>query len=145
MWRKKLIEDDEALRKILQQVKKVAVIGIKDSSRGHEAAFTVPNYLAEHGYEIIPVNPSVDTALGKKAYDRIGEVPDKLDMVLIFRAPNNIPLHAAEVLEMENKPAVFWMQTGIRNMDAAHKLAKAGIQVVQDHCIYREHLRLIRE
>ncbi len=145
MWHDNLIENDEQLREILQKVKTIAVIGIKDSSRGHEAAFTVPNYLAEHGYEIIPINPAIESALGKKAYDSISELSETPDMVLVFRAPNNIPPHAEEVLEMENKPEVFWMQTGIRNMEAAHKLAAAGIKVVQDHCIYREHLRLIRE
>ncbi len=143
-WHEYLVEDDERLRRILKSVKKIAVIGIKDENHANEAAHSVPKYLQQHGYEILPVNPKCDTVFGKKCFASVSEITEPVDAVLIFRRPGNVPQHADEILSMEHKPAVVWMQSGIRNMEAAHKLAKAGIQVVQDHCMYMEHLRLIR-
>ncbi len=143
-WHDYLIEDDEGLRQILNQVKKIAVIGIKDESHPNEAAHSVPKYLHSQGYDIIPVNPKCKTVFGKTCYPSITDVPEPVDVVLIFRRPGNVPQHAEEILSLEHKPSVVWMQTGIRNMEAAHKLAQAGIKVVQDHCMYMEHLRLIR-
>lgn len=142
-WHDNLIEDDNHLREILRTARRIAVVGIKDERHQIEAAYTVPAYMQEKGYEIIPVNPKYPSVLGKDCVDSLTSLPEPVDAVLVFRAPSNVPEHAREVLKMEKKPKVFWMQSGIRNMDAAHKLAAAGVKVVQDHCIYREHLRLI--
>ncbi len=139
-----MIEDDEEIREILRSIKKIAVIGIKDESRENEAAHSVPKYLHSKGYEIYPVNPHCERVFGKPCYDTILDVPEAVDVVLIFLSPGKVPKHAKEILSLENKPSVFWMQTGIRNMKAAHKLARAGIKVVQDHCMYMDHLRLFR-
>ncbi len=143
-WHDLLIEDDEEIRRILRTVQKIAVIGIKDETRKDEAAHTVPRYLHQKGYEIYPVNPHFERVFGKPCYDTILDVPEPVDAVLVFRKPSNVKMHAKETLSLEKKPLVFWMQTGIRNMEAAHQLAKAGIKVVQDHCMYMDHLRLIR-
>ena len=142
-WHDNLIEEDDDIREILRASRKVAVVGIKDESHKGEAAYSVPEYMHEHGYEIIPVNPNYRTVFGRECLRSVKEIPEPVDAVLVFRAPKNVPEHAEEVLEMPAKPRVFWMQSGIRNMNAARKLANAGIQVVQDHCFYREHLRLL--
>ena len=144
MWHDNLIEGDEGIREILHNVKKIAVIGMKDETHDKEASHTVPKYLFEHGYEVIPVNPECQSILGKQCYQTLAEVKEPVDAILVFRSPGKVPPHAKEALSLEKKPGVFWMQSGVRNMDAAHKLAAAGIKVVQDHCMYSEHLRLIR-
>lgn len=142
-WHDNLIEEDNDLREILRASRKIAVVGIKDEEHDREAAYTVPDYMRQNGYEIIPVNPHYEKVFGTDCRKNLSEVTEHVDAVLVFRAPKNIPDHANEVLEMEDKPEVFWMQSGISNMNAARKLANAGIKVIQDHCIYREHLRLI--
>lgn len=144
-WHEYLIEDDESIRHILRSIQRIAVIGIKDETKRDEAAHSVPAYLRSKGYEIVAVNPHYDRVFGEECYDTIADVPEPVDAVLVFRAPRNIPPHVEEVLQLDESPRVFWMQSGIAHMDAAHRLAKAGIKVVQDHCIYREHLRLFRE
>ncbi|KAA3619865.1 MAG: CoA-binding protein [Calditrichaeota bacterium] len=145
MWHDYLIEGDEDIRQILHDVKKIAVIGMKDESHENEASHTVPAYLKEHGYEVIPVNPECKKILGKQCYDTLASVDEPVDAVLVFRSPAKVPPHAKEALNLSHKPAVFWMQAGVRSMESAHRLAEAGIKVVQDHCIYSEHLRLIRQ
>ena len=144
-WHEKLIEDSEQIRNILHSIHKIAVIGIKDESHPWEAAHSVPAYLRDNGYDIIPVNPKFDTIFGKTCYDSVLDIPEPVDAVLVFRANKYIPYHAKEVLQLNQNPLVFWMQSGIHNMEAAHKLAAAGIKVVQNHCMYMEHLRLGRE
>jgi len=143
-WHENLIEDDEQLRDILHQAKKIAVVGIKDESKKNEAAHKVPEYLKDHGYEIVPVSPQYENVFGVKSLENLSDLDEPVDTILMFRAPQHIPSHAKEVLEMKEKPQVVWMQSGIRNMQAAHELAAAGIKVVQDHCFYRDHLRLVR-
>lgn len=144
-WHDYLIEDDEGIREILRTIRKIAVIGIKDETHENEAAHSVPKYLKSKGYKIFGVNPNYDTVFGEPCYDTVHDLPEPVDAVLIFRRPGNVSMHADQILAMEQKPKVVWMQTGIRNMEAAHKLARAGIKVVQDHCMYMEHLRLIRQ
>ncbi|MCA9731380.1 MAG: CoA-binding protein [Deferribacteres bacterium] len=145
MWHDYLIEGDERIREVLHDIKKIAVIGMKDETHENEASYTVPRYLQDHGYEIIPVNPGCTSILGRTCFDNLTSITEPIDAVLVFRSPSKVPPHAKETIELEHKPKVFWMQHGIRNMDAAHKLAAAGIKVVQDHCMYSEHLRLIRD
>jgi len=141
-WHENLVEQDEQIRGILKKSKTIAVVGIKDESRQFEAAHTVPAYLHNHGYKIIPVNPFYKKVFGIPTVASLDEIKEPVDIVQVFRAPANVMKHAEEALRI--KPKVFWMQTGIRHQQAAHKLAAAGIQVVQDHCMYMDHLRLIR-
>jgi hypothetical protein len=141
-WHENVIEEDEQIRRLLKTSKTIAVVGIKDESRPFEAAHTVPAYLHKHGYKIIPVTPVYKSFFGIPSVPSLSEVKESVDIVQVFRAPANIPPHADEALKI--KPKVFWMQTGIRHQEAAHKLAAAGIKVVQDHCLYMDHLRLIR-
>jgi hypothetical protein len=141
-WHENVIESDEQIREILKKSRTIAVVGIKDESRPFEAAHTVPAYLHKHGYKIIPVTPIYKSFFGIPAVPSLIDIKEHVDIVQVFRAPGNIPPHAEEALKI--KPKVFWMQTGIRNQHATHKLAAAGIKVVQDHCMYMDHLRLIR-
>lgn len=141
-WHENVVENDEQIRKILKSSKTIAVVGIKDETREFEAAHSVPAYLHRHGYKIIPVTPVYKTFLGIPTVPSLSDIKEPVDIVQVFRAPANIPPHAEEALK--TKPKVFWMQTGIRHQHAAHKLAAAGIKVVQDHCMYMDHLRLIR-
>ena len=143
IWHENLIEEDDDIRNILRASRKIAVVGIKDERHNGEAAFSVPDYMRSNGYEIIPVNPNYEKVLGTNCRKSLADVTEPVDAVLVFRVPKNIPGHANEALKMHEKPRVFWMQSGIRNMYAARKLANAGVKVVQDRCIYREHLRLL--
>lgn len=141
-WHEFLVDSDETIRQILKTSRTIAVVGIKDESHAHEAAHSVPAYLRSRGYNIIPVNPNYKSVFGKPALNSLREIDEPVDIVMLFRAPANVPMHVDDAVKL--KPKVLWMQTGIRHQDAAHKLAKHGIKVVQDHCMYMDHLRLIR-
>jgi predicted CoA-binding protein len=141
-WHNFIVHSDETIRQILKTSRTIAVVGIKDENHAHEAAHSVPAYLHSRGYKIIPVNPKYKSVFGIPTLNSLSEIDEPVDMVIMFRAPANVPMHVDEALRL--KPKVLWMQTGIRNQEAAHKLAKHGIKVVQDHCAYMDHLRLIR-
>jgi len=141
-WHDYLVDNDESIRQILKTSRTIAVVGIKDETHAQEAAHSVPAYLQSRGYKIIPVNPHYKAVFGKPSFSTLSEISEPVDIVMMFRAPANVPMHVDDALHL--KPKVLWMQTGIRNQDAAHKLAKNGIKVVQDHCMYMDHLRLIR-
>jgi len=141
-WHDFLVESDETIRQILKTSRTIAVVGIKDDSHAYEAAHSVPAYLHSRGYKIIPVNPNYKSVFGIRMLKSLAEVNEPVDIVILFRAPANVPMHVDDLVRL--KPKVLWMQTGIRHQDAAHKLAKHGIKIVQDHCVYMDHLRLIR-
>lgn len=141
-WHAYLVDSDESIREILKTSRTIAVVGIKDETHAHEAAHSVPAFLYSHGYKIIPVNPYYKSVFGIPTLASLNEIREPVDIVMVFRAPANVIPHAEEALKL--KPKVFWMQTGIRNQEAAFRLARACIKVVQDHCIYMDHLRLIR-
>jgi len=141
-WHDNIIEGDDAIRKVLKASHVIAVVGIKDESHPHEAAHTVPAFLHSRGFRIIPVNPHYQSVFGIPTVASLTDINEPVDIVQVFRAPKNVMQHALEALQL--KPKVFWMQSGIRHQMAAQKLAKAGIMVVQDHCMYMDYLRLIR-
>ncbi len=130
---------DEEIREILS-LKKVAVVGM--SKDPNKAAHQVPKYLMEHGYDIIPVNPTADQILGKRCYKSLDEIDEEIDIVDIFR-PSDQVLPIVEQA-IKKKPKVIWMQLGIRNEEAARKAREHGIKVVQDRCMMEEHLRLMK-
>ena len=139
-WRAKLIEDDRAVRDLLASSRRIAVLGIKPESRSHKPAFSVPRFLQEKGYEIIPVPvyyPDVITILGQPIYRRLVDVPGPVDLVNVFRKPEDIPPHVPDLIA--KNPKAVWFQLGIRNDEAARQLAEAGILVVQDRCTAQEH------
>lgn len=135
-WRENLIEDSEGVRKLLSDAKRVAVLGIRSERHGSRPAFYVPQYLAEAGLEVIPVpvhELDVSEILGSKVYHRVADVPGDVDIVDVFRRSEDIPPHLDDILE--KKPKAVWFQSGIRNDEAAERLARAGIKVVQDRCL----------
>jgi predicted CoA-binding protein len=142
-WQQNLIDDAEGLREILNEVKRVAVLGIKTEAQQAQPAFFVPEYLQGAGYEIVPVPvyyPEVTTILGEPVYRSLEAVPGEIDMVLVFRRSQDVAKHRDELLAAH--PKVVWMQTGIRNEEVARALAEAGVRVVQDRCAMVEHRRL---
>lgn len=138
-----LITTTAGIQDILRAAKRVAIIGIKPEDHASAPAFYVPRYLQQAGYEIIPVPvyyPEVTTILGEPVYRRLSDIPGDIDLVIVFRRPNDVTGHVEEVLE--KKPDAVWLQLGIRNDEAAARWAAAGIKVVQDHCSMVEHRAL---
>jgi uncharacterized protein len=138
------VQDDDGLRRILREARVIAVVGAK-ADRFAPAHF-VPAYLAEHGYRILPVNPTIAgrQVFGVPAVARLADLAEPADVVEVFRRPQHLPGHAEEILAMTHRPAVVWFQLGIRHDGAAERLAAAGIRVVQDRCMMPEHRRLLR-
>ncbi len=140
-----MIESDAAIAELLARVRRIAVLGIKTEAQADQAAFYVPRYLASAGFEVIPVPvyyPEVKEILGRPVYRKLADVPGEIDLVDVFRRPRDIDAHLDDLLI--KKPRAVWFQLGIRNDAAAEKLAKAGIQVVQDRCVMVDHRRLAR-
>ncbi len=140
-----MIETDAAIAELLSRVRRIAVLGIKTEAQADQAAFYVPRYLASVGFEVIPVPvyyPEVKEILGRTVYRKLADVPGEIDLVDVFRRPRDIDAHLDDLLV--KKPRAVWFQLGIRNDAAAEKLARAGIQVVQDRCLMVDHRRLGR-
>lgn len=139
-----LVTDAGDLRQILSKARRIAVLGIKPESRADRPAHYVPAYLAEAGYEVIPVPvyyPDVTEILGVRVYRKLADVPAPIDVVQVFRRPVDIPPHLPDVIQ--SRPGVVWLQSGIRHAEAEQTLMDAGIQVVADRCMMVEHERLM--
>jgi predicted CoA-binding protein len=144
-WKANLINDAEGIRQMLADTKTIAVLGIKPESHAGQAAHYVAAHMAAAGYEIIPVPvyyPEVTEILGKPVFRKLTEIGRPIDMVNVFRRPGDIPPHVDEIVAA--KPKYVWFQLGIRNDEAAQKLAEAGIKVVQDRCLMVEEGRFGR-
>lgn len=141
-WQEKLITDTAEVRSILEETRRVAVLGIKPETRSGQPAHYVPRYLKEAGYEVVPVPtyyPDVEEILGEPVYRSVSEIPGEVDLVDVFRRPRDIPPHVDDIIA--KGPKVVWFQLGIRNDEAAERLAKAGIRVVQNRCTMADHQR----
>lgn len=125
----------DPIRDLLQRAKTIAVVGLSDSPM--RPSYGVSAYMQSQGYKIIPVNPSISGALGEKSYASLAEIPDKIDIVNIFRRSEYVPEIVDQAIELKI-PAV-WMQEGVINPTAAEKAEKAGIFVTMDLCILKEH------
>src|SRR3954464_14682750 len=125
----------EQITELLEKAKSIAVVGL--SSSPIRPSYGVAAYMQTQGYKIIPVNPEIKGALGEKAYSSLAEAPEKIDIVNIFRRSEFVPTVVDEAIKL--KPSAIWMQEGVRNDAAAEKARKAGIFVVQDRCILKEH------
>ena len=133
---------DGELRRILEACRRVAVLGIHDAPR--KAAFYVPQYLHRAGYQIWGANPKL---AGRRLFDHVvvptlPELTEPVDMVDVFRRPDALPDHLDEILAMDPRPAVVWLQLGIRHEAFTARLREAGIEVVQDRCTLADHRRL---
>jgi predicted CoA-binding protein len=127
--------ETDPIRDLLQRAKTIAVVGLSDSPM--RPSYGVSAYMQSHGYRIIPVNPSISEALGEKSYSSLREVPEKIDIVNIFRRPEYVEEIVDQAIELK-VPAV-WMQEEVIHQKAAQKAEKAGIFVVMDLCILKEH------
>ncbi len=142
-WRKNVLTTDDEIRELLAETKTIAVLGIKPESHSGQPAFYVSKYMADAGYDIIPVPvyyPDVTEILAKKVYRDLDQVPGEIDLLNVFRRSEDIPKHTREILS--KKPKAVWFQLGIRNDEVAQCLAEAGIKVVQDMCLMVEHRAL---
>ena len=143
-YRHNLIEDESGIRQLLRRVHRVAVLGIKTEAQSGQAAFYVPQYLVSVGVEVIPVPvyyPEVTEILGRKVFRKVADIPGKVDLVDVFRRPKDIDAHVDDIVS--KAPGAVWFQLGIRNDAAAEKLARAGIQVVQDRCLMVDYRRYV--
>jgi len=131
--------NDNELTDLLRESKTIGVVGLSSSPR--RASFGVSRFLQRQGYRVIPVNPNETEVLGERAYATLGDVPDSLDIVNIFRRSEKV----SEVIDdaIAKHPRCIWMQEGVVNREAAAKAHAAGIAVVMDRCILKELARLL--
>jgi uncharacterized protein len=137
-WRRHLIDDDAGIRALLQRTRRIAVLGIKTPETG-QPAYYVAEYAKRAGYEIVPVPvyyPDVTEILGEPVYRTLAAIPGEIDMVDVFRRTKDIDAHVDDILA--KRPASVWFQLGIRNDAVAERLAREGIDVVQDRCLLVE-------
>ena len=140
-WRAQLTDDDDGIERILRDTRRIAVLGIKVEP-GQPANY-VPAYCQRVGLEVVPVPvyyPDVTEILGEPVYRRVADVPGEIDMVNVFRRSRDIPPHLDDIIA--KRPKSVWFQLGIRNDEAAERLAREGIDVVQDRCLMVEHQHL---
>jgi predicted CoA-binding protein len=131
----------DPITEILKTHKTIAVVGL--SSNPMRPSFEVTEYMQAAGYRIIPVNPNETEVLGEKSYARLEDVPEKIDIVNVFRRAEDVPPVVEGAIRVGAK--VVWMQQGIANEAAAEKARAAGLMVVEDACILVEHRKRVRE
>jgi predicted CoA-binding protein len=136
------VKDDD-IRNMLRDCKTIAVVGI--SPKQDRPSHIVASYLQSNGYRIIPVRPDGGTILGERVFATIREIPAevRIDIVDIFRKSEEVPPIVDEAIDRGAK--VVWMQEGVVHPEAAQKAEKAGLQVVMDRCIKKEHQRLFQK
>jgi uncharacterized protein len=127
--------DGDSITEILRESKTIAVVGL--SSNPMRPSFGVTEYMQGAGYRIIPVNPNEREVLGERSYARLEDVPEKIDIVNVFRRAEDVPPVVESAIRIGAK--VVWMQSGIENEEAAEKARAAGLLVVEDACILVEH------
>ena len=127
----------DSILTILETCKTLAVVGL--SSRPSRPSHGVSAYMQSHGYRIIPVNPNEDSVLGERSYPALDDVPENFDAVVIFRRSEFVP----EIVEsaIRKGAKVVWMQEGVQHEEAARRAREAGLEVVQDRCILKEHAK----
>jgi uncharacterized protein len=128
---------EDPITRILQRHKTLAVVGL--SSKVSRPSHGVAAYMQRRGYRIIPVNPHEDAVLGERAYADLASVPEPIDIVVIFRQARHMP----EIVEsaIRRQARVIWMQEGLAHEEAATRARAAGLEVVQNRCILKEHAR----
>jgi predicted CoA-binding protein len=131
----------DAILELLKNYKTIAVVGL--SSNPMRPSYDVTEYMQAAGYRIIPVNPNERKVLGEKSYARLEEVPEKIEIVNVFRRAEEVPAVVESAIRVGAK--VVWMQQGVENEEAAEKARAAGLMVIEDACILVEHRRRARE
>ena len=127
----------DPILKILEHGKTLAVVGL--SSKVMRPSHGVADYMQSHGYRIIPVNPHEESVLGEKGYPSLDDVPEPVDIVVIFRRPEFVP----EIVQaaIRKRAKAVWMQEGVIHEGAAEVARRAGLEVVMDRCILKEHAK----
>lgn len=131
---------------LLARTRRIAVLGIKTEAQRGQPAFDVPAYLDAHGFEIVPVPvyyPDVTHILGKPVYRRLADVPGHIDLVDVFRRPQDLNPHFDDIVAA--RPGAVWLQLGIHSEPFAARLAAAGIDILEDRCLLVEHRRWLQE
>jgi predicted CoA-binding protein len=134
------LESDAELRSVFDRTRTIAVLGAKD--RWGEDAWNVPRYLERAGYLVRAVNPRLSQWGDDPAWPTLAALPERVDLIDVFRAPTHLPGHVDEILALPWRPDCVWFQLGIRDDASAARLEAAGIAVVQDRCAMAEHRRL---
>ena len=132
------MDDIPTLRRILKENHVIAMVGL--SANWYRPSYFAAKYMLDHGYRVIPVNPSYQEVLGQKCYPALRDIPEKVDIVDCFRQSEEIAPLAADAIAIGAK--VLWMQLGVINEAAAEKARQAGLEVVMNHCVKIEHARL---
>jgi uncharacterized protein len=133
------MERDAVLKEILQSAKTIASVGL--SSNPNKESYQIASYLKAQGYRVIPVNPTAAEIMGETSYPDLQSVPEKIDVVQVFRKPEDVPPVVEDAIKVGAK--VVWMQEGIVHEEAARKARQAGLQVVMDTCMRVAHRTLI--
>ena len=134
-----IVDDIAGLRRILAQSKSIAVVGL--SAHWYRPSYFAAKYMQDHGYRVIPVNPSYTEVLGQPCYPNLAAIPGPVDMVDCFRKSADIMPIAREAVAKGAR--VLWMQLGVRNEEAARLAIDAGLDVVMDRCVKIEHARIL--
>ena len=132
------IDTDNELKQILTTIKTVASVGV--SSNEEKPSYGIFYYLMKHGYQMIPVNPTASEILGLKVYPDLISIPQMIDVVQVFRKPEDVRPVVDAAIRIGAK--IVWMQKGIVNEDAAKKAEAAGLKVVMNRCMMETHQRL---
>ena len=132
------MDDINTLRRILHESKTIAVVGL--SADWFRPSFFAAKYMQEHGYRVIPVNPKYPEILGEKCYRSLRDIPEKVDMVDVFRKSSDVMPIAEDAIAIGAK--VLWQQLGVQNEAAAAKARAAGLETVMNRCVKIEHGRL---
>ncbi|HEX9985398.1 MAG TPA: CoA-binding protein [Thermoanaerobaculia bacterium] len=138
-WKQNLITDSHGIQEVLRETRTIAVLGIKPESHGDQPSHYVAAHMQSAGFEIIPVPvyfPDATEILGKPVFRTLTAIGRPIDMINVFRRPNDIDQHVEDILAA--KPKSVWFQLGIRNDKAAQRFAEAGIKVIQDRCLMVE-------
>jgi len=133
-----MVDDIPTLRRILRSCHTIAVVGL--SAEWHRPSNFVAKYLQQHGYRVIPVNPRYAEVLGERCYPSLVDIPDKIDMVDVFRRSEDVLPIAQQALQIGAK--CLWQQIGVKNLDADRIAREAGLDSVLDRCVKIEHARL---
>ncbi len=132
------VDDIEGIRRVLNDYKTVAMVGL--SANWHRPSNFAAKYLLDHGYRVIPVNPAYEEVLGQKCYPSLLDIPERVDIVDVFRKPADVPPIVEQAIEIGAK--VLWLQLGVIHDEATRRAEEAGLEVVVDRCMKIEYARL---
>jgi uncharacterized protein len=136
-----MLASQDEIGLLLERVKTIAVVGLSDDPG--RVSYGVTAYMQSQGYRIIPINPKINKSLDEKAYPNLSAVPEKIDLVNVFRRPEFVPEVVEETIRL--KVPAIWLQEGVIHEEAARKAQTAGIFVVMDRCILKEHRQRRRQ